>query len=245
MRALLQLLSPMRVFLVTIPAIYLFTIFMGTLSFSLSVLDSEGRAQHGCAKWWARGLLFLSRVRVRVSGLEHVTPGQTYVFTANHSSYMDIPVIFAYLPANFRIMAKASLFHIPFLGWHLKRSGHMPVAQKNPGRAARSLLEAAKHVAQGTPVFVFAEGGRSRDGQVAEFKPGTFLIAIKSGKPVVPITLNGVRAVLPMHSYYLRPGDVELVLHAPISTAGMHTDSAPALAQQVRSAILSSLKESC
>ena len=242
MRALVQLLGRMRVFLVTIPAIYLFTIVMGTISLALSLVDSGGRAQHACARFWARGLLFFSRVRVRVSGLEHVTRGATYVFTANHSSYMDIPVIFAYLPANFRIMAKASLFHIPFLGWHLKRSGHMPVAQGNPRRAARSLLEAAGHVAEGTPVFVFPEGGRSLDGQVAEFKPGTFLIAIKSGKPVVPITLNGVRAVLPMHSYYLRPGDVEMILHAPIPTEGMHTDSAPALAAQVRTAILSSFK---
>jgi 1-acyl-sn-glycerol-3-phosphate acyltransferase len=243
MRALVHLLSRIRVFVVTIPAIYLFTILMGSISLLLSLGDASGRAQHACARGWARGLLFLSRVRVRVRGIEHVMPGATYVFTANHSSYMDIPVIFAFLPANFRIMAKASLFHIPFLGWHLRRSGHMPVSQGNPRRAARSLLEAAGHVAEGTPVFVFPEGGRTADGQVAEFKPGTFLIAIKSGKPVLPITLNGVRAVLPMHSYYLRPGDVEMILHAPIPTAGMHTDSAPALAAQVRSAILSSFRE--
>ncbi len=244
MRALVSMLSRIRLYGVTIPAIYLFTILMGTISLAFSLVDSGGRAQHACARFWARGLLFFSRVRVRVSGLEHVAPGETYVFTANHSSYMDIPVIFGYLPANFRIMAKSSLFHIPFLGWHLRRSGHMPVAQRNPRRAARSLLEAAGHVAEGTPVFVFPEGGRSKDGRVGEFKPGTFLIAIKSGKPVVPITLNGVKAVLPMHSWVLRPGDVEMILHAPIVTAGMHTDSAPALAQRVREAILSSFKES-
>lgn len=240
MRALADILGRVRLFLVTIPAIYLFTILMGSLSLALSVFDRTGNAQHACARFWARGLLFLSRVRVRVQGLQHVQPGETYVFTANHSSYMDIPVIFAYLPASFRIMAKSSLFHIPFLGWHLRRSGHMPVTQKNPRRAARSLLEAAGHVAEGTPVFVFPEGARSKDGQIAEFKPGTFLIAIKSGKPVLPITLIGVKDVLPMESWVLRPGDVEMILHAPIPTAGMHTDSAPALAQQVRNAILSS-----
>lgn len=242
MRVLVQLLSRVRVFLVTLPAIYLFTIFMGTISLLLSLADSGGRAQHACARWWARGLLFLGRVRVRVKGLENIAPGETYVFVANHSSYMDIPVVFAYLPANFRIMAKASLFHIPFLGWHLKRSGHMPIAANNPRRAARSLLEAAGHVAQGTPVFVFPEGARAPSGQVGEFKAGTFLLAIKSGKPVIPMTLNGVRAVLPMQSYYLRPGDVELILHPPIPTAGMHTDSAAGLAAQVRSAILSAYK---
>jgi len=242
MGAPIPILSRVRLYVVTIPAIYLFTIFMGTISLALSVVDRGGRVQHACARFWSRGLLVLARVRVRVRGLEHVDAGETYVFTANHTSYMDIPVIFAYLPANFRIMAKSSLFHIPFLGWHLQRSGHMPVAQNNPRRAARSLLEAAGHVAQGTPVFVFPEGARSKDGQVGEFKPGTFLIAIKSGKPVVPVTLNGVRAVLPMESWNLQPGDVEMILHAPIPTAGMHTNSAPALAQQVRDAILSSFK---
>ncbi len=242
MRSLALLLSRIRVYLVTTPAIYLFTIFMGSLSLALSLFDARGHAQHACARFWSRGLLFLARVRVRVRGLEHIQSGETYLFAANHSSYMDIPVVFGYLPASFRIMAKASLFHIPFLGWHLRRSGHMPVVHSNPRKAARALLEAAGYVAQGTPVFVFPEGGRARDGELGEFKSGTFLLAIKSGKPVLPITLNGVRAVLPMHSWTLCPGEVEMILHAPIPTAGMHTDACPALAEQVRSAIASTYR---
>ncbi len=243
MRALIELLGTTRAFLVTVPLVYLSTIFMGTLSLACSLVDSGGRLQHGCARWWSRSLLFFARVQVRVSGCEHVEPGKTYVFAANHASYMDIPVVFAYLPANFRIMAKSSLFHIPFLGWHLRRSGHMPIAQNNPRRAARSLLEAAEHVKQGVPVFIFPEGGRSAAGQLEEFKPGTFLLAIKSGAPVVPITLNGVRDVLPMHSWRLRPGRVEMVFHAPIPTAGMHTDNAAQLAAAVRAAIACAYRE--
>jgi 1-acyl-sn-glycerol-3-phosphate acyltransferase len=243
MKTLLDGLGRLRVFLITLPLFYLFTVFMGTISLALSLVDARGTAQHACARFWARGLLWMARVRVRVRGLEHIAPDETYVFAANHQSYMDIPVVFAHLPANFRIMAKSSLFHIPFLGWHLRRSGHLPITQNNPRRAARSLLEAAGHVAAGTPVFVFPEGARSADGSVAEFKPGTFLLAIKSGKPVMPMTLIGVKDVLPMESYYLRPGDVELVLHAPIPTTGMHTDSAPQLAAAVRTSILSGFKK--
>lgn len=237
MRALIDALGCLRSLLITVPLIYLLTIFWGTLSLLSSLADSSGRTQHACAKWWSRCLLAVCGVRMRVRGAENLDAGRTYVFAGNHQSYLDIPVVFAFLPANFRIMAKGSLFYIPFLGWHLRRSGHMPVARGNPSRAARSLLEAARHVRRGTPVFIFPEGGRSPDGRFREFKPGTFLLAIKSGAPVVPVTINGTRAVLPMHSWHVRPGRVEMVLHAPIETAGMKSNAAEALAERVRAIV--------
>jgi 1-acyl-sn-glycerol-3-phosphate acyltransferase len=237
MRALVDALGYLRSLVITIPLIYLLTIFWGTLSLLSSLADSTGSAQHACARWWSRCLLAVCGVRMRVSGVERLEANRTYVFAANHQSYIDIPVVFAHLPGNFRILAKGSLFHIPFLGWHLRRSGHLPVAKGNPARAARSLLEAASHVRRGMPVFIFPEGGRSPDGRFQEFKPGTFLLAIKSGAPVVPVTISGTRSVLPMHSWHVRPGRVEMILHSPIGTAGMKSDAAEALAERVRAVI--------
>jgi 1-acyl-sn-glycerol-3-phosphate acyltransferase len=236
MHGLVNAIGWLRNYVVTVPLVYVFTILMGTVSLVVSVIDGTGGMQHACARWWARGLLWFGRVRVRVRGAEHIPAGPC-IFAANHLSYMDIPVAFGYIPVQFRIMAKASLFHIPFLGWHLRRSGHMPIARNNPRRAARSVLEAAGHVKQGMPVFVFPEGGRSPEGKLGEFKAGTFLLAIKAGAPVVPVTLNGTRAALPYGEWRLHPGEVELIFHAPIATAGMHSDSAPALAQQVRDVV--------
>lgn len=244
MRALVDALGYLRSLVITVPLIYLLTIFWGTLSLIASLADSSGHAQHACAKWWSRCLLAVCGVRIRVRGAEHLDASRTYVFAGNHQSYLDIPVVFACLPANFRIMAKKSLFYIPFLGWHLRRSGHMPVVRGNPMRAARSLLEAASHVRRGTPVFIFPEGGRSHDGAFQEFKPGTFLLAIKSGAPVVPVTINGTRAVLPMHSWHVRPGCVELILHAPIETEGMKSDAAEALAKEVRGVVAADFDQS-
>jgi 1-acyl-sn-glycerol-3-phosphate acyltransferase len=237
MRRLLDALRLMRSLFVSVPLIYLATIFWGTLSLLCSLVDSKGKLQHACAKWWARTLLFVCRVSVSLRGLENLAPGQTYIFAANHQSYLDIPVAFGYLPVNFRIMAKASLFHIPFLGWHLRRSGHMPIARDNPRRAARSVLAAAAHVREGMPVFVFPEGGRSLDGKLGEFKAGTFLLAIKAGVPVIPVTLNGTRTVLPVDSWNIRAGAVELILHPPIPTEGMHSDAAGDLSSRVRAVI--------
>lgn len=236
MRALVETLSLLRNYVATVPLAYLCTILMGALSLFVSLFDSTGRLQHDCARIWARMLLSFGRVRVRVRGAEHIPAGPC-IFAANHISYMDIPVAFGYIPRQFRIMAKASLFHIPFLGWHLRRSGHLPISRSNPRRAARSVLEAAGHVKQGMSVFIFPEGGRSPDGQIGEFKAGTFLLAIKAAAPVVPVTLNGTRAVLPFYSWRLNPGEVEIIFHRPQATTGMHSDSAAALAAQVRSTI--------
>jgi len=236
MRALTDALGLLRNFLVTVPLAYLATILMASLSLFLSLFDATGNLQHGCARYWARMLLALGRVRVRVRGAGHIPAGPC-IFAANHLSYMDIPAAFGYIPKQFRIMAKASLFHIPFLGWHLRRSGHMPVSPSNPRRAARSVLEAASHVKEGMSVFVFPEGGRSPDGKLGDFKPGMFLLAIKAGAPVVPITINGTREVLPYDSWRVHPGHIELVFHPPVTTAGMHSDSARALAAQVRATV--------
>ena len=241
MHALVNALGLLRNYLVTVPLVYFSTIFMGTLSLALSLVDSSGRMQHGCARLWARMLLWFGRVRVTVRGAEHIPAGPC-IFASNHLSYMDIPVAFGYIPTQFRIMAKASLFHIPFLGWHLRRSGHMPIARNNPRRAARSVLEAASHVKEGMSVFVFPEGGRSPDGTLQEFKPGTFLLAIKAGAPVVPVTLNGTRHVLPFNTWRLHPGLVEIVFHPPIATAGMHSNSAAALAEKVRATVAADFK---
>jgi len=240
---LVDALGYLRSLVVTIPLIYLSTIFWGTLSLFVSFFDKTGHAQHWCARWWARTLLAVSRIRVTVRGMENVPADQTCVFAANHQSYMDIPVLFGYLPGQFRIMAKSTLFYLPFLGWHLKRSGHMPIERANPRRAARSLLEAATHVKNGTRVFVFPEGGRSLDGHLAEFKAGTFLLAIKAGVPVVPVTVNGSRNVLLMNSWHIRPGRVEVIFHAPISTTGMHSDSAVELSEHVKRVITTDFDE--
>ena len=243
MPPLLRALSYVRSLLITVPLCYLATVVWGTVSLFVSALDSTGRVQHLCARGWARTLLLIAGARVTVRGSEHLQSGCTYIFAANHQSYFDIPVAFGYLPANFRIMAKATLFHIPFLGWHLRRSGHMPIARDNPRRAARSLLEAATHVRAGTSVFVFPEGGRTPDGQMKEFKAGTFLLAIKAGVPMIPVTINGTRAVLKMNSFHVRPGRVEMTLHPPVSTEGLHSHSADALCAQVREIIAASYDE--
>jgi 1-acyl-sn-glycerol-3-phosphate acyltransferase len=161
-------------------------------------------------------ILATTGVRVRVEGLERLVPGTTYVFVANHQSIYDIPIIFANVPFQLRITAKQSLGSFPFLGWHLRRSGHLLVDRRNPDRvgilrAWRALLD------QGLSLIVFPEGTRSPDGRVGRFKAGSFLLALEVGLPIVPISVVGSRFVMRKRQLTTRPGDVMLRIH-PIVT---------------------------
>ena len=116
-----------------IPAVTVYTIVLGTASLASSLFDRGGQWGHRCARAWARLILSTTGVRVRVSGLEHLDRSRSYVVAANHQSIYDIPIVFTSLPLQLRIVAKDSLGRIPFLGWHLRRTGHLLVDRRNPG----------------------------------------------------------------------------------------------------------------
>ena len=200
-----------------IPMIGLYTIVLGTVSIASSFLGGRGHFAHACARAWSRLILLTTGVCISVRGLERLTPGTTYVFVSNHQSIYDIPVIFWALPYQVRIIAKESLGSFPFLGWHLRRTGHLLVDRRNPDRQGilrrwRELLK------QGLSLIIFPEGTRSADGRVGRFKAGSFLLAIEAGLPVVPISVYGTRLVMPKGQLTTSPGSASLVVHDPIVT---------------------------
>jgi 1-acyl-sn-glycerol-3-phosphate acyltransferase len=232
-------LSYLRSILITNNLIYLYTAVMGSLSLSGSLFDSRGRWQHWCASTWSKLILATSRIRVTTEGLEHVGDGRPTILCVNHQSSMDIPVLLARLPFQFRFVAKRSLFNYPFMGWHMRRSGYIPVGRDKPGQTRKSVEEAAAKIRQGYPVVIFPEGGRSRDGDFLSFKPGAFHLAILAGVPITPVTLNGTMACLRPDSVHIRPGKVEMIVHPPVPTAGLSREDAAALCEQVRNQMLS------
>ena len=200
-----------------IPAISIYTIVLGTLSILSTFVDRRGHAAHWCARAWAWLILATTGVHVSVSGLERVTRDETYVFISNHQSIYDIPVIFASLPFQLRIIAKESLGRFPFLGWHLRRAGHLLVDRRNPDRSG-ILNRWRRLVADRISLIIFPEGTRSADGRVARFKGGSFLLALEAGLTIVPLSISGSRHVMRKGHLTTRPGHVTLVVHQPIST---------------------------
>ncbi len=199
-----------------IPAIAVYTIVLGAMSISSTLLGGHGHFAHRCAQWWSWLILATTGVRVSVEGLDQLTPGATYVFVANHQSIYDIPVLFAAVPFQCRIIAKESLGRFPILGGHLRRSGHMRVDRRRPDRQG-IFTWATSLPSRGLSLIVFPEGTRSRDGRVAPFKAGSFFPAVQTGIPIVPLTVVGSRHVMTKGELTTRPGDVRLIVHAPIA----------------------------
>jgi len=229
-----------RTVLYLIPLIAVYTIVLGTASLVGSLVEHRGRFAHGCARAWSWLILATTGVSVDVRGLERLNPARTYVFVSNHQSIYDIPVIFANLPYQLRIIAKESLGSFPFLGWHLRRSGHLLVDRKRPDRAGilgrwRALVK------EGLSLIIFPEGTRSADGRLGPFKAGSFLLAIEAKLPIVPVSVDGTRFVMHKGELTTRPGAVRLTLHPPVETEALDVSAARDLAEQVRGVVAGSV----
>jgi 1-acyl-sn-glycerol-3-phosphate acyltransferase len=219
-----------------IPAIAIYTIVLGTASLLSSVFDRRGYFAHGCARVWSWLILATTGVSVDVRGLDALERGRTYVFVSNHQSIYDIPVVFSSLPFQLRIIAKESLGQFPFLGWHLRRTGHLLVDRRNPDRAS-ILRRWGALVGQGLSLVVFPEGTRSADGRVGVFKAGSVLLAIEAELPIVPVSVDGTRQVMRKGELTTRPGHATLIVHPPIDTRGLSPADARPLAARLRSIV--------
>jgi 1-acyl-sn-glycerol-3-phosphate acyltransferase len=219
------------------PLVALYTMVMGSLSLTCSLFDRRGRMQHWCANTWSRMIARTALLDVRVRGAEHLRDGESYVFLSTHQSWMDIPVMLGYLPRQLRIAAKREVFLIPFLGWHMRRSGQIPINRGSTAESIESLRRAARLLGGGVSAFLFPEGTRTRDGSLQPLKKGGFRLALESGLPVVPVTIKGTRAAMPRGSMVLRAGPVEMHLDPPVPTHGLTDADLPALMRQVHEAM--------
>ncbi|MCB2193114.1 MAG: 1-acyl-sn-glycerol-3-phosphate acyltransferase [Deltaproteobacteria bacterium] len=187
---------------------------------------------------WARLLMWGIKCRVRLIGGENLEPGESYVFAGNHASALDIPSLQSVMPKNFRWVAKKELFSIPLFGPALGSIGNIPIDRSVGRQAMHSLILASQRVSDGASVVIFPEGTRSEDGKLLPFKSGGFLLAIKSGRPVVPFYLHGTRQALANDRYLLDPGPIEVILGEPISVEGFKTGQREDLSDVVRERIL-------
>ena len=221
-----------------IPAVSVYTIVLGSVSVLSTLFDRHGNFGHKCARAWSWLILKTTGVAVEVEGLDRLDRSRSYIFASNHQSIYDIPILFASLPFQLRILAKESLGRIPFMGWHLQRTGHVLVDRSNPG--AGVVRKMKRLVNEGHSLIVFPEGTRSTDGSVGRFKGGSFIIALQSGLPVVPISVIGSRHVMFRGELMVRPGRVRVVVHAPIETRSVPREAVREFASSVREVVASS-----
>jgi 1-acyl-sn-glycerol-3-phosphate acyltransferase len=234
------LFSPVRVALATFTGnlfLVFGSLFWGSVSTLLGWVPPRGNLMFFSARNWARELLWASWLRVERSFAVPLDARRQYIFMANHQSMFDIPLLLATLPGQTRFMAKRSLFKIPIFGWGLAAGGFIPVDRRDRSSARDTFAIAVERLAAGNSLLLFPEETRSADGALLPFQRGGFLLALKSGLPIVPVGISGTRQVQPKGNWAIRPGKVTVRYGRPISTSGRAVRHKRELMAEVRSAV--------
>jgi 1-acyl-sn-glycerol-3-phosphate acyltransferase len=176
------------------------------------------------AKFWTRSILFSAGVKLVIEGLEKVDKNKNYIFIGNHQSHFDVMAVFSVLPLKARFMAKKELYKIPLFGWALAATGTIKIDRSNREKSIVSMNNALERIKQGVSIAIFAEGTRSEDGSIKEFKKGGFV--------------SGSRFILRKHSFKVKPGKIKMVFSDPINTRKYSYQDREKLSELTRSIIL-------
>ena len=227
------MLRTLLVLIYTFPA----TVILGTLAALSAFFSKEGNFPHKIAISWAKSILWVSGVKVRVTGSQHIDPNLSYILMANHQSNFDILALFSGLPVQFRWLAKAELFKIPIFSHGMRGCGYISIDRSNREAAFRSIEDAAEKIKNGVSVMIFPEGTRSKDGHLLPFKKGGFVLAVKSKVPIVPMVISGSLSIMPKKRIKIKSGVIHLDILKPVETTTYDEKSKNELVEVVWSRI--------
>jgi 1-acyl-sn-glycerol-3-phosphate acyltransferase len=229
--------SRLRSYFVFDPLIWFYTVVLGIISIPFGFFRDHERILHRFSRFWSQLIMRTISSPVQVTGLEKIDHTRPQVYAVNHASALDIPVLYACLPFQFRIVFKKELLSYPIIGWHLRRSGQVCINQQNTVASLGSVRSALKGLKQGMPLVIFPEGGRTNNGQIKSFMPGAFFLAIKAQVEIVPIALVGTHELLPMNTYHIKCRPLEMRVGEPIPTAGLKGHDIVTLSAKVQKAM--------
>jgi 1-acyl-sn-glycerol-3-phosphate acyltransferase len=208
----------------------LVTIYFSISAIIVSFITKSGNMPNKVAAIWARFILAASRIKVEVIGLSNIDPSKSYIYMSNHQGNFDIPILQAYLPVQFRWLAKAELFNIPVFGYAMGRAGHISIDRSNRKSAFKSLSNAARIIRNGVSVLIF----------LRDFKKGGFILAVDSGVPIVPVIIHGLWPLMLKNRVFVRPGNVLLEIKEPIESTEYTRKTKDDLLKKVRHVICES-----
>lgn len=221
---------------------YLVFLILNTIAVCLTIIiispfDKKGNTVHYIGKFWSLLNIFLSGTRLTIRGKEKINTNLTHIVMSNHQSLFDVWALIGKIPLQIRWIVKAEIRKIPIFGYTLERMGHIYVDRKKRAAAYISLETAAGKIKNGTSVIIFPEGTRSNDGHLLKFRMGGIIMALKSGVPILPVTVNGSRFVLPKNTLALMPGKIEIVVGDMIDASTYDENNKNELMEKIRSAI--------
>jgi 1-acyl-sn-glycerol-3-phosphate acyltransferase len=218
------------------------TLILAPLVIVAAFLESEGNVSFAITKIWAWVVLQAVGCRTTVRGKEKIIKGQSYIIISNHQSHFDALALVTTLGIQIRWVGKKELLKIPLFGWALRQAGTIFVDRSSTEKAIRSIEEGIGRLHPGVSILFFAEGSRSTDGELQAFKKGGFVSAINTGLPILPVTVNGSRKILPKGSFVFHSGPIEVVVGQPIDTLGFYQKGLEALMQETRMLMASNLR---
>ena len=203
-------------YLIGFPLVIIVTLF--TAIFTILCFPwKNGKAPRAVQVFWSRSVLWLLLIPIKVTGRENVNPKQSYVFVANHQSFLDVFAVYGWLPNNFKWLMKKEIRKVPFVGTACAVAGHIFVDRSNPRAALQSMEHIKKELVDGISTVIFPEGTRTKTGEMGRFKQGAFKIAMDMGLPVVPLSLNGFFEAMPSGQPFVNPrARVSLHIGKPI-----------------------------
>ena len=198
-------------------------IIIGLLIILIGIFDKRKTYTGRLTNIWAKWICIFSRFKIYTEGLENLDLNKQYIFISNHESILDIPIVLSQLPFNIIFLTKKELFKVPFFGWAIYLAGMISVDRKNSDNAKQSVDFALKSISENDiNILVYPEGTRSNPGKLLPFKTGSFILAIHSGLPIVPITTINTGKNLPKSAFFLRnKSDIKVIIDKPIITKGM------------------------
>jgi 1-acyl-sn-glycerol-3-phosphate acyltransferase len=204
--------------------IILFTIICSVLELLSGAVDRTFTTYFLISKLFSKGILVISGVKLKITGLENIDPSGTYVFVSNHSSQFDIPAVQFAAPVRISITYKKEINKIPLFGWQMMLGPYIVIDRKNAEKAMMSIRKAKKLMdTKKISVHIFAEGTRSKTGEIQPFKRGAFYLASKVGYPVIPVTINGASSILPKGKLNIKSGKMYIHFDKPIPTNNLKT----------------------
>jgi 1-acyl-sn-glycerol-3-phosphate acyltransferase len=192
-------------------------------------------------RFFIKAGLAMVGVKVEVRGVEKLEPRQTYIFTPNHQSLIEVPLWVAYLPRNVAYLGKKEVFKYPIFGYGIRLVGVVPVDRSNSPAAVESAKLATENIRRGKSYVVYPEGTRSKDGALLPFKKGAFVMAIDAGVPIVPITISGATKIMPKGEIKIFPSTVHVTIHEPISSIGYSKENIAEFIERTREKVFSAL----
>ena len=229
--------------IITMTTIVIMTIVISVLCIIFSIFGPYTKIINLLAKAWTGSMLLAAGAKLEVEGLEKIDRSKSYIVVGNHQSHFDVFAIFFKLPLTARFMAKKELYKIPIFGWALTATGTVRIDRSNREKSIASMNDALTRIRKGVTVVVFPEGTRSEDGTIKKFKKGGFVLALKGGIPIVPVSISGSRFILGKNKANVKSGKIKMVFGNPIDTTSYSYQDRDKLSQTVREFIVNNYDE--